>query len=670
LRRNVMKKVTGFVLLASMLFAGPVRAQSQPRSTDIWTMSLEDLLNIEITSASRKQQRVEDTAAAVFVLTQDDIRRSGATTMPEVLRLVPGVNVSQVNSSSWAVSIRGFNNVFANKLLVLVDGRTIYTATFSGVLWNGEDLLLEDVERIEVVRGPGGAVWGANAVNGVINIITKSTADTQGGAVHTTFGVGDGPRAAMRYGGAIGQATYRAYVQTYNHGDTTFGQVSALDNWNSSTVGGRLDWQAGPDSVHVQGRFTNAGTVSPTLPTEVAADGSRTAKAETPIKAGSVLGRWTRTGAGGGALAVQSFVNSNWVDLSDRGDRARELMTDVDVQYHVRPLGRHDLVVGGGYRRMISEITGGFEGLRLTQPRYVNSVTNMFAQDEIRIAAPVRVTFGSRFERHTLSGWNAQPTARVMWDLDRSRQQRLWASISQAVRTPSVFDVGLETEFSLPPAPNGIPMSLVVRGNPDYRPERFTDVEAGYRLSLGATATIDVTGFRGRFTDLPLVRPLAPEFVTSPPRLVLPMQTQNLMDATTNGVEIAGRWLPTRGLLLDGSYTALSVVNHRDPASLDQLPALSADLSPGHQWQLRPTVLFPRGEMSVGLFRVGAIDQLSVPAYTRVDSRVELRLTRGFSASVVGQNLSSPSHPESAGTVLFEPTLVPRRVQLQINWRM
>jgi iron complex outermembrane receptor protein len=664
-----MKKLVGLVLLGVLLSPGPARAQSRSGPADIWTLSLEDLLNIEITSASRKQQRVEDTAAAVFVLTQDDIRRSGATTVPELLRLVPGVNVSQVNSSSWAVSIRGFNNVFANKLLVLVDGRTIYTATFSGVLWYGEDLLLEDVERIEVVRGPGGAVWGANAVNGVINIITKSAEDTQGGAAHATFGVGDGPRAAFRYGGSIGAITYRAYIQSFNHGGTTFGPVSALDSWKSNTLGGRLDWQAGPNSLHFQGRFAHAGTVQPTLPTE-AVDGSRTAKPATPIKAGSVLGRWTHTSAGGGALAVQSFVNSNWLDLSSRGDRARELMTDVDVQYHARSLGRHDLVGGGGYRHMISEISGDIPGLRLAQPRYLNSVANMFVQDEIAIAAPIRVILGSRFERHTLSGWNAQPTARVIWDLDRSRQQRLWASVSQAVRTPSVFDVGLETEYPLPPAPDGTPMALVVRGNPDYQPERFTDVEAGYRLSLGATTTIDVTGFRGRFTDLPLVRPLALEFVASPPHIAVPLQMQNLMDATTTGIEIAGRWLPVRGLRLDGSYSALSVVNHRDPASLDQLPALSADLSSAHQWQLRPTVLFPGGEMNVGVFRVGAIDQLNVPAYTRVDTRVELRLTRTLTASVAGQNLLSPTHAESAGTALFVPTLVPRRVQFHLNWRM
>jgi iron complex outermembrane receptor protein len=484
--------------------------------------------------------------------------------------------------------------------------------------------------------------------------------------VQAVAGTGDGPQGAFRYGGALGAAAYRVSSKVFHHGATQTGAVSAQDGWKNTTSDGRLDWSGGPDRILLQGRFAQVDTTAPT----VAPDSGvifPTAGVRSPYNVGSALGRWTHTWSGGGALETQAFFNTNHLQTDVLG--AIENMADLDLQYHTRAYARHDLVVGGGYRHMTFSSHGTFGGLSLSQDRYTGVIANVYAQDEIPVAERLRVTLGSRFEHDSLSGWNAQPTARVLYDLARS-QQRVWASASQAVHTPSVFDIGLQTEVELPPAPDGTPMTLSIRGNPNYRPERFIDVEAGYRVSIGTRATIDVATFRGGYNGLPLAHPLAPEFVASPPHLVLPMQIQNLLDATTTGVEISGRWMPAQAFALDASYSALSIVHHRDSASQDQVPAFAGDLSPTQEWQLHPTVLFPRGELSVSLFHVGEIQAIPVSAYTRADVRVEMKLTHELTASVIGHNLSSSLHLESFGSATaFPSTQVPRSVQFQLAWR-
>jgi iron complex outermembrane receptor protein len=339
------------VLIALALVSGsPVSVRGQAGPRDLARVSIEDLMKIEITSAAKKEQRAEDVPAAVFVITQDDIRRSGLRSLPELFRLVPGMQVAQVNSNKWAVSARGFNDLFSNKLLVLIDGRSLYTHAFAGVFWDGEDLLLQDIERIEVIRGPGGTVWGANAVNGVINIVTKSAADTKGTSVEVSAGTFERDQASVRYGGALGAVAYRLFSQWSDHGasrDRT--GASADDHWNSLATGGRADWSRGGDAVMVQGGFST-GQNRPhwNLLFNPPPATAPTATAVSDIRSAQIMGRWAHTQSNGSVLQVQAFSTSRLRDEATL--RGTESIRDVELQYRTFLGARHDLVFGGGYR--------------------------------------------------------------------------------------------------------------------------------------------------------------------------------------------------------------------------------------------------------------------------------------------------------------------------------
>ncbi len=406
-----MTLVTRLLLLVLVgLAAVPSPGFAQSPVPNLSEMSIEDLMNIEITSASRKEQRASDVAAAVFVITHDDIRRSGMTTIPDLLRLAPGVNVAQINSNKWAVSVRGFNAMYANKLLVLIDGRSIYNRIFSGVLWDTEDLMLDDIDRIEVIRGPGAAMWGANAVNAVINIVTKAAADTQGGLVRVDAGRA-GDQAGVRYGGTLGAAQYRLYSQWSGRDQSlVVPGTRANDASHSVTTGFRADWTTQPDAFMVEGDFTagQARALWPNLDPRTAAR-EPIANDPTDSQGGHLLGRWTRTRASGASLQVQSFV-----DIAGRqepvGDYHRRAV-DLDTQYHTSLGTRQDLVAGAGYR-FIDEKFDGHVGLSLNPARSNSSLSTAFVQDEIGfVGNRLAVTLGSQVQYDSVAGAGVQPTA-------------------------------------------------------------------------------------------------------------------------------------------------------------------------------------------------------------------------------------------------------------------
>jgi iron complex outermembrane recepter protein len=654
--------------LVLVLVAVPSPGLAQSRAPDLSQVSIEDLMNIEVTSASRKEQRAADVAAAVFVITHDDIRRSGMTTLPDLLRLAPGVNVAQINSNKWAVSVRGFNAMYANKLLVLVDGRNIYSRIFSGVLWDTEDLMLDDIDRIEVIRGPGAALWGANAVNAVINIVTKAAADTQGGLVRVDAGRA-GEQAGVRYGGTLGAASYRLYSQWSGRDQSLIGPgTRANDASHNVTTGFRADWATRPDAFMVQGDFTagQARALWPNLDSQTAA---REPIVDDPSdsQGGHLLGRWTRTRTGGATLQVQSFV-----DIAGRqepvGDYRRRAF-DLDTQYHTTGRGHQDLVAGAGYR-FIDERFDGRVGVALTPAQNSSSLLTAFVQDEIGfLANRLAVTLGSQLQYDSVAGAGVQPTARVMWKgLPR---QRVWAAMSRALRTPSLNDLGLRLDY--PPVPSGAGLPLFVRalGNPSAQTEQLVDVEVGYRLEIGTNASIDVTGFGGRYDHLvtnELAAPLV-EFVPSP-RILVVGQTGNELEATTRGLEIAGQWAPLHTLRVDGSYTAFQMSPHPSAASQDPSAATTAGNAPRAQWQLRATFSpVARATLNAAMFHVGRLEQLQVSAYTRADVGAEWRFTSGLSVMATGQNLFDAAHAEFAGPhSLLLPTQVPRSASLRLRW--
>jgi iron complex outermembrane receptor protein len=665
-RMNPISRIVGLVTLASIGLAPPALAQKPER--DLTQVSLEDLMNIEITSASRKEQRATDVAAAVFVITSDDIRRSGMTTVPDLLRLAPGVDVAQINSNKWAVSVRGFNANFANKLLVLVDGRSIYNQIFSGVTWDTEDLMVDDIERIEVIRGPGAVMWGANAVNAVINIVTKAAGDTQGGLVRVDGGRA-GEQGAVRYGGTLGAARYRVYSQWSERNESIVASGAlANDASHSVTNGFRADWAPASGALILDGNFTagQARALWPNLDPQTAGSAPM---ADTPsdTRGGHLLARWTHTGATGKSLQLQSTldIDERLEPIGDYHHRSFNL----DAQYHTL-LGKHqDLVVGAG-SRFIAESFFGHTGIAMTPAESVSSLVTAFAQDEIGLFDHrLAVTLGSQVQYDSQAGAGLQPTARVIWKgLPR---QRLWAATSRALRTPALDETGFRLDYAPVPTPSGLPLFVTSLGNSASKTETFVDAEAGYRLEIGTMAAIDITGFAGRYDHLVTQEVGAPvvQFVPSPEILVIG-HGDNLLAATTRGLEVAGHWSPAAAWRFDASYTAFHLTPHLAAGSLDPLAGTYDGDAPGAQWQLRsgfsPT---PHTTLNLAIFHVGSLEQMQVAAYTRADLNAEWRFVHGLSLMAIGQNLSSAAHVEFAGpSSLLMATQVPRSVSLRMRW--
>jgi len=657
-------------LLATILvsMALPSSSLAQGRVPDLTQVSIEDLMKIEITGAGRKEQRATDVAAAVFVITDEDIRRSGMTTIPELLRMVPGVDVAQINSNKWAVSVRGFNSMYANKLLVLIDGRSVYNRLFSGVLWDAQDLMLDDVDRIEVIRGPGAAMWGANAVNGVINIVTKAAAETQGGLVRADGGRFGG-QGAVRYGGTLGSAKYRLYAQwTGREQSLSAAGTRADDGANNVTTGFRSDWAARPGAFTLEGTFTAGqahalwANLDPhtSLLEPIANDSSS-------MKGGNLLGRWTATRSTGSTLQIQSFV-----DFADReepiGHYDRRAI-DVDSQFHAKLGERQDIVAGAGYR-FLHEGFDGRSGFSVTPAEDSASLLTAFIQDEIALFGKrLALTLGSQVQYDSDSGADVQPTARVMWmGLPR---QRLWAATSRAVRTPSMTDRGVRIDLLPVPSASGLPLAVTVLGNPAAKTERLVDAEAGYRIEVGAVASIDVTGFVGRYDQLQTQEPGAPAVLLVPsPHVRVVTQFGNQLEATTRGFEAGAHWAPVPAWRVDGSYTHFALIRHLAATSGDPDAARDDQSSPRRQWQLRSTLApSTRATLAVSIFHVSPLERYNVSAYTRGDATAEWRFNSGLSLMAIGQNLFDTSHAEFSGAAsLLRATEVPRSASLRLRW--
>jgi iron complex outermembrane receptor protein len=658
-------------LLAALLptITPPTTGVAQTKEAQLAQVSIEDLMNIEITSVSHKEQRAVDVAAAVSVITQEDIRRSGMTTVPELLRLVPGVQVARINSNKWAVTIRGFNNLFADKLLVLIDGRTVYDRLNSGVFWESVDVPLDQIERIEVIRGPGGATWGANAVNGVINIVTTSAADLPGGAVSVAGGMLDGVRTAARYGGTLGRVAYRVYSQWAGRGESLIdAETPAHDSWQSQTHGVRLDWSADRDAFMVEGGATLGrlralwrpiiGPVPAVKP--IPDDLSRTYEY-------NALGRWTHRRTTGASLQVQSFV-----DFRRNVDPVSpsQTLADIDAQYHTAMGGRHDLVVGVGHRHVDEHVAGGFT-FALIPDHVTETVVNAFAQDEIALGRRVKVTLGTKVERESSVGWGVQPTARVMWTL--APRQHVWAAVSRALRTPSLGELLSRQHLTSFVGDGGLPVVVGALGNAAQHAERVVSTEAGYRREIGSFASIDATAFVGRYNALKTAEPGAPhlEATPAPVHLFIPAQCANLLDATASGVEIAAHWTPTGWWRLDGGYSTFRLTPHLSATSGDTAAASFDGNAPRAQWQARSAFSLAHGvELDVMVFQAGRLSTLQIDAYTRTDARLEVPLTQRLSLSVAGQNLFDRAHAEFAGDgAIVTPTLVPRSGSINVVWR-
>jgi len=660
----------GAPLIVAIVALGvlPAVAQAQGRTPDLTQISIEDLMRIEVTAAGRKQQQAVNVAAAVYVITGDDIRHSGLTTLPDVLRMAPGVEVAQINSNKWAVSIRGFNSLYANKLLVLIDGRNLYNRLFSGVLWDAQNPMLDDIDHIEVIRGPGAALWGANAVNGVINIVTKASGDTSGGLVRIEGG-GNGQQAALRYGGALGTAHYRLYTQwTARDESLVEPGTPAADPSRDFTTGFRLDKPVTAGTLMVDGAFTIGEThaLFQNLDGQTAALQPILLDQSDAIGA-HLLGRWTRRRASGASLQVQSSV-----DFADRnepvGDYRRHAF-EIDAQYHTALGSRQDLVAGGTYQYAGERLIGKNGYTLVPSDNNAGFVTG-FVQDEISfLASRLVVTVGSQLRHDPYSGAGVQPTARVMWQA--TTHQHVWAAASRALRTPSLTDRGIQVRYPPVPTASGLPLSVTAFGNPAVATENFVDIEAGYRLEAGTKAAIDVAGFAGRYDHLVTNEPGTPVIEFTPtPQLRVSSQFGNLLEATTRGLELAAQWTPMTKLRFDGSYTALWLTPHLAATSRDALAAEADGSAPRAQWRLSSMFLpVNRVTLNFAVYHVGVLEQFAVDAYTRVDLNAEWRFTPRLSVMAIGQDLLDPAHVEfSAITSQVYATQVARTASLRLRW--
>jgi iron complex outermembrane receptor protein len=667
--RRPWAESTAFVLLLLATITTPLRAQDIVPSS-LREASLEDLMNVEVTSVSKREEQLPQAAAAVFVIGQEQIRRSGATSIAEVLRLVPGLQVSRIDGNKWAISSRGFNNRFANKMLVLIDGRSVYSSLFSGVFWDIQDTMLEDVERIEVIRGPGATMWGANAVNGVINVITRDAARTQGGLATAGAGSVEGGFGSARYGIRLGDhAHMRIYGRYFDRTAMRAPDDSrAADAWHMSRGGFRLDWKPGTrDDVMVTGDIFDGQTNQRLSPGGLLPLVDQPMSVRSDVTGANVLGRWTRELSPRASVAGQIYVDDVRRDDVLVGQTHRNL--DVDLQHHVAG-ARHAFVWGGGFRRA-SDILVDSPILGFSPAGRVIRLFSVFAQDEYNVVPDrLRVTVGTKLEHNSFTEWEVQPTARAAWT--PHARHTVWGAVSRAVRTPSraESDVSIRGVPQLGLAP--LPVRVDAIGDPGFRAEVLVSQEVGYRVVPAPALTLDLTAFANRYDHLRSFEPEVPQPVLTPvgPMLMAPLRFGNNLEGTARGVEGALEWTPWTPWRVAASYGYLDVRLTDRLARPDQLALQVEDDSPRHRWQAQSYLTLPHDvELDVFLYRVGQLRLQQVPAYTRLDVRAAWRARESVEFSVVGQNLTQARHREF-GSVLGEaPSFVPRGVYGQLRWR-
>jgi iron complex outermembrane receptor protein len=642
--------VSAVLLSTCVLLAPTAPAAARPSaqgSQALKQLTLEALGNIEVTSTSKEPETLLRTPAPVYVLTSEDIRRSGATSLPEALRLVPGLQVARMDSDHWAVGVRGFANQFSQSLLVLIDGRSVYTPLFAGVYWSLQDTLLEDIDRIEVVRGPGGTIWGANAVNGVINIITKRAADTRGLTASVGGGNVDHSIAGFRYGGARGSTfDYRVYAKAFKRGPEFHSDGHAFDDWQMAQGGFRTDWSRNRDGITVQGDVYNGrngqsisiGTYSPPAQS-VNYDPMN-------VSGGNLLAQWHRELGNGDDIQLHAYYDRTYL-LGPQIGESRNTF-DVDFIHQVTTAPRQRVIWGLGARVSPSEIIQTVATLDVLPHNRTNSVYSAFGQDEITLVANrLWLTVGSKLERNDYTGVEIQPNVRVLWAATSA--QSVWGGVTRAVRTPSRLESDLQYTVLLAVKP---PTFLRIVGNPDFLSERLIGYEAGYRSAPTPQFYVDVAAFHNDHDNLQSFGSFSTriEALPAPAHVLAVLPYANGVAGTSDGFEIAPDWQLTRAWQVKGSYSYLRLDLKNKPGNADTSAVDTYEGSaPRHQGQIRSMVSLPKGWQFDQVIRYSsALPAQHVDEYVTADVRVGWQMTRRLGLSVVGQNLTRPHHVEFA----------------------
>lgn len=657
--------------LAVVFASSSAFAQDPKKVPDVTNMTVEDLMNMQVTSVSKRAQKVADAPAAIFVITQDDIQRSGARNIPELLEMVPGLEVARIDENKWAIGSRGFNGRFDDKLLVLIDGRSVYTPLFSGVYWDVQDVMLEDVDRIEVIRGPGATLWGANAVDGVINIITKKAKDTQSALVKAGGGDEEVTADGVRYGGQVGdKGYYRAYVKGFEFASSTsMAGQNAYDGWHQESGGFRSDWTLTPaDSLTVEGQMygsRNGETL--TVPTLTAPSYSQTYQNTGDYSGGSVLTRWNHSFADSSVSLQAYFDRTNFADPHLFVDH--ESVYDLEFQHDFHVGESHNIVWGAGYRSIQDRSDATFTvAVNPSQGQY--NQFNAFFQDEIALLNDrVRLTLGSKLDHNDFTGFEYEPNVRLLVNLGSN--QSVWGAVSRAVRTPAITEEGLQLNVAVvppgaPPFFSPLPVVEQVDGNKKFQSEDLLAYEVGYRVQATKTFSADIATFYNVYTNLRTAEPgqPTPEPPGAPTYVVVPFQAQNHMSGATYGIEPFFNWkiLPIWKVYANYSYLQMNI--HKDPSSQDPTDDLPNGINPKNQAYFQSSFDLPKHiEQHFGVRYVDKLPGYNIPSYTTLDAGVRWTPVRGVTLGFDGLNWLDNRHVEFIPDFInTTPTVVTRSI--------
>jgi iron complex outermembrane receptor protein len=633
------RRVTLAVLTCAGALSSPVlrAAVDPPLINQLKLLDVEQLLDIEVTSVARRPEKLREAAAAIQVITRSQIRRAGATTLAEALRLASNLQTAQRGARGWAISARGFNTDLANKLLVMIDGRTVYTPLFSGVFWEAQDYLLEDVERIEVISGPGGSLWGANAVNGVINIITTAAADSQGLYAEAGGGSSVNNLQGLRYGGTLSpDAHFRIYGKHMGNAASGLPDGSSANDPSHRAQGGfRIDSARGADALTLQGDYY-AGRQR-----DVAGGG------DTRMQGANLLGRWTRSAGPESNFVLQSYFD--WTRLADAVPPLRlgtvpltpaglvrdDLKTiDLDFQHRFRATSAHAITWGLGFRHT-HDVVDNAPGIAFLPPVLDQQLYSAFVQDEIGLGAALSLTLGSKLEHNEYTGLEVEPSIRLQWL--PSSTHMLWSAVSRAIRAPSRIDRDV---WQGPP-----PTITILKGGPDFKSEKVLAWELGHRAQYGARLSTSLSAFYNEYDDV--------RSTTITPVTFLPFYFANDLAGHTWGTELTASLQLTENWALHAGYNWLEERLHVREGRIDITNGRNETSDPQHQVSLRSAIDLPQGvELDVGLRWIDTLHNSqgpeagTVPDYLELDLRLAWHITNQLELSVAGRNLLHDQHPE------------------------
>ncbi len=677
--KNAKGKQVGIALFFAATWTSNTAAGTEDAKSYL-DMELAELMSIEITSVSKKSQALKDTASAVFVISQEEIQMAGATSIPEVLRIVPGVHVAQIDSNKWAISSRGFNSRYSNKLLVMIDGRSVYTPSYSGVYWDAQDLVMQDIERIEVIRGPGASIWGANAVNGVINIITKHTRQTQGGYFSLLLGNEEKGTASLRYGAKISHAlTGRVYAKYSDHDHSVVAgqETDAGDAWDSMRAGFRLDYESGTgDSFTLQGDIYDndiqqtIGTLwlDPADPSSQFPYFIANYQDKASSSGHNIMAKWHKTLAEGNSINVQSYydhVERNEVFLGQHNHTF-----DLEITQELQLSQDSALIWGGHYRRIEDDFDNTFSISILPKDK-LTELYSLFGQYDTSLTQGLFLTLGAKVEHNCFTGTEWQPNLRLLWKLDDT--QTWWTAVSRAVRIPSRVEYGALIASAVIPGQQ--PFTLATRGSREFKSEKLTAFELGYRVQATDAVHLDIALFYNKYQDQGSFEPTS--YIDLGTGLIpAGFKFDNKLEADSRGAEVAFKWWVNERWHIYSSYSFIELDVDRKEGGADMfIGPVIENGAPNQMFSLQSKLYL--SETWQAYFSTYYVDQLprtsfsassaSVPDYFSINAGVTWQPLEKAELSVYARNLFDKQHPEFIAENFSIATDVERSIFVKLS---